>query len=289
MKGRMGRLSAVIALAALGAVSAFGQFGVDPGDSFAKLGVGSTVKSDDGRRIALRLGDKYTIEGSDTVYTVGEEVRAVPVGVGITINGTQKATVTRPRSQQTVGLFPATQFSVAGQLFDSDANEFVGGTRTVVGTVLTLDSISNLDNGRRFELGGWFFFPNDGSVNDLYQLSARYFPNKQIGFQIAYIDSTQFKASSASYHLVFDVSSQGAGVTKGVTISSRLGVGALTNFTRDSDEFGVTRRRNTTNFSTFVDVSLEITKRLSINATEWFVRDRNNDVNRFGIGLSYKL
>ena len=283
------RSVAVFALAALGAVSALGQFGVDPGDSFAKLGVGSIVKGDDGRRIALRVGDKYTLGASDTVYTVGSEVRSVPVGVGITLNGKDKATVVRQRSQQTVGVFPGTTFSVAGQLFDADANEFVGGTQSFVGTVLTLDSVSNLDNGRRFELGGFFFFPDNSDVNDLYQVAARYFPNKQIGFQVAYIDSSQFKASSASYHLLLDISTQGAGVTKGVTISSRLGVGALTNFTRDRDENGVSTRRNSTNFSTFVDVSLEITKRLSLNATEWFIRDRNNDINRFGIGLSYKL
>lgn len=293
MKGKLGRFGAVFALAALGAASSFGQFGANTGSAFAKYGPESPVVGDAGP-ILLKLGDKVKVDGSDTVYTIGPDGISLPIGVGVTISRPnekdQRAVLPAPRSQHTLGLYPGTVFSIAGQLLDEELNQLVGGTKSIVGTVVTYDVVSNLDYGRRFELGGFYFSPDSDRYGDLYQLNARYFPNKQIGFQVAYIDSTEIKASSGSFHVLFDISAQGAGRTKGKKIGARLGVGTLGNFTKDTSPDGTTRiRRQTFNFSTFLDASLEITPRLSLNATEWFIRDRNVDINRFGIGLSYKF
>ena len=274
--------------------AAFGQFGANTGSAFAKFGSETTVTGEGGAPIRLKAGDKVKVDGSDTVYTITEDGISLPIGVGVTISRPnekdQRATLTVPRSQFAFGVFPGTVFSIAGQLLNEKLNQFEGGTRSIVGTVFNFDSISNLDRGRRFEIGGFYFNPDSERYGDLYQINARYFPNKQIGFQVAYIDSTEGKASSGSYHVLLDLVSEGAGRTKGKKIGARLGIGLLQNFTKEFDAgSGGVIRSNTANFSTFLDVSLEVLPRVSLNATEWFIRDRNADINRFGVGLSYKF
>lgn len=294
LKGVYGKVGAVAALVAGLAASALGQHS-HAAETYRKYGgpSGDPLVGSDGKPIVLRRGDVVRIQGSDVQYTVGDSGVVLPIEVGVVVNGKQEARTHAPRSQHSVGLYPLSIFSIGGLLRQPD-NSLVGGTRSIVGSIFSYDVVSNLDYGRRFEFGGFYFRPYDGNDGDLYQIAGRYFPNKQIGFQVAYLNSTEAHgnsdASSFSYHVLIDVTAVPTGRPDARQITARLGVGVLNNLSKEyqlSDNQFVSR--STFNFSTFVDLSYSLGPRVSLNATEWYIRDRNADLNRFSVGASYRF
>ena len=134
------------------------------------------------------------------------------------------------------------------------------------------------------EVGGWYW--NSGSA-DLYQAQGRVFFTPQLGAQLAYIASTRTPGdNSYSGFLVYDLSSRQYSRKARPRWALEFGLGLFRDTSKDQS---TGTNSDTTDFSLYVSGSLEIAPRISLNASQWYLRDRNADLNRFALGIGFSF
>jgi len=254
------------------------------------------VISGSGKLIQLQEGDlvKYT--------RVGEEPQTVRLVRGADIyvrnvtqvevtkpNGSTEKLFIRPEKFGSYAIYPVIVWSVAGSL-QADDLSFVGGTKSLNGTLVAASQSTKLGN-RVLEFGGWFYFPRSAGSSALFQIETGLMFTDNVGLQVAYINSTndRVEADSTSYHALVRLGSDHQGSLGGRDWSAQLGLGAVQNVNSYKGLSGAnsTRKGNTVNFSSFLQLGFEIQPGVSIDGSWWYLRDRNVDVTRFGIGVSF--
>lgn len=243
-----------------------------------------TAETNVGSSTVLRDGDEVTY--NDKTYIVGRDFIAVERGSEIKVNGVPVKV--QPRFVLSAANYPFASFSVSGSLIRPSDGALTGGTKSIMGQVTALDGAFSIGERKSLEIGGFYFKEYD-KPTDLYMATVRYFPTPEFGFQVGYIDSTQQSAKSLSYMMIYRISSSLLGA-RGRLFQVELGLGALNNLTQDF-HIGSTRyvNRASVNFTSFVEVSYEFSKNWRLLGSQWFIRDRTNDVSRFGIGVGYKF
>ncbi|HMS54894.1 MAG TPA: hypothetical protein PKA27_05795 [Fimbriimonadaceae bacterium] len=260
--------------------------------------VGSTVRS----KVRLKANTLYRVLGNGPEGS--QPIVAGPIRITADsqlIRGTYielEETTLEPKpgvepikvehSLYTISLYPATMWTVAGQLFDSSNNSVTGGTTTISGATIAANAlISNPGrSGTAFEVGGFFFKPYRESDGDFYQISLGGMFTPNLGLQVGYYNSTKVDLRAVSYHMLVRLASGMVQPLGGKEWGITLGLGGFFNYAPDSGSRVV---RRTHNVSAFVSGNYAFTDRLSLVGTIWFLRDRNVDVTRLAAGISFKF
>ncbi len=169
--------------------------------------------------------------------------------------------------------YPLAAFETGGRLPNLSA-----GTTTSYGTLFAADLGVKPARARgAIEIGTWYW--NSG-VSDLYQVHLRGFFTPELGVRAAYLASTSVSGSAYTTFLVYDLTSRRIQprARRRWTVETGLGV-----------FFDPTAGRTTSSFSMYVQGSVEIAKRITINGSQWYLRDRSADLNRFALGLGYSF
>ena len=222
----------------------------------------------------------------DQKYQLPDEIRLIPLGAKVTVNGVEG---TLEASSEGTGLaaYPAAFFAVSGALVNSN-NGITGGTKIVTGYIASVDHTFASSGPQSYSIGGFYFRSYDGTA-DLYQIGIQSFPHETYGFQLAYLNSTLRNANAVSGHLLLRFANEGS---KGWAqpLSAEVGIGALADFSPDFDiPSNRYVSRQSVNFSTYIQVAYKLTDKVAILGSEWYVRDRNDDVNRMALGVSYSF
>ncbi len=178
-----------------------------------------------------------------------------------------------------LSIYPVAIFATAGRNIVSNANgNDVSGAVSVGGTLISGDVGVKLPRSRSaLELGGWYWANGD---TGLYQAQGRFFFTPQLGVQLAYLGATRVAGSAYSGFVVYDLTSRQFARRLRPRWSAELGLGLLRDTSGGQD---------TTDFSLFLSASVEIAPRISINASQWFLRDRSSDLNRFALGVGFSF
>lgn len=266
--------------------------------TFAQLGSRPTYKivgrKGNGQVIDLNFGDAVQINGK-TYYVTASNQNPLSDQSGqagpelpqkASVNG--ENVVLEKRPVLGVALYPATVFAVSGALVNS-ANSLTGGTRLTTGATLSFDEVLTAGKQSTVSLSGFYFRDYQG-LTDLYQVAFSSFPRYSYGFQFAFLDSTLKSAPGATAHVILRFENQMAARSWKSPLQADLGIGIYSDFSPNYDfADGKYVVEQSVNFSTFFEASYEIAPNVSIVGSEWYVRDRNDDVNRFGIGLSFSF
>lgn len=283
MNFRIVSVGVVLALAQVG----LAQFG--PVDSTEKKRI--TVKANTFYRVTNREGtvkyDKIRIT-NDTLLSQGD------VLVALTLEDTPDESVAPikvERNLYSISLYPLTMWTVAGQIFNSSNNSVSGGTTTISGSTIAASAlISNPKRrGTALELSGFYFLPYRESDGDFYQLSLGAMFTRNLGVQVGYYDSTKVDLKAISYHLLVRLASGMVQPEGGRSWGFGLGIGGFYNYSGDVGNGSGRSSRHTHNISAFVQGNYGFSDRLSLAGTLWFLRDRNVDVSRLSVGISYRF
>ena len=179
-----------------------------------------------------------------------------------------------------LSLYPVAIFATAGRNIQTNnaAGDEVSGAISVGGTLIAGNLGLKLPKSRSaLEIGGWYWANGD---TGLYQAQGRFFFTPQIGVQLAYLGATRVGGSAYSGFVVYDVTSRQFSRRARPRWTAEAGLGLI----RDTSS-----GQDTTDFSLFMSASLEIAPRVSINASQWFLRDRSADLNRFALGIGFSF
>lgn len=282
MKHRSLKALTAIAAAAVLAPSAMAQ--LDPAYDRSEplylsvIGVGEVILQE-GQKVTYNNAE-YIVKGGQLSPTQPGE-GPVPINSTVTTKG---MTGTLHKHMLSFGYYPLVVFSTGGSLINSK-NALVPGTYTDNGSVFALNGTIGLSGHQQFELGGFFFQPY-GVGDNLYQIDAKYMLTPNFGLQVAYINSANVNAESTSYFLI--MRSQGSlGNPRRNDLGLEVGLGLVNDFTSTYNYSTSTSiDENTLNFSAFVTLSYNLGKNVKLLASDWYIRDRNDDVTRFGLGVS---
>ena len=170
-----------------------------------------------------------------------------------------------------VGLYPLASFARAGLLSGGGA-----GTATTSGGLVSVDFGLRSANARLpIEIGGWYW--NSGNA-DLYQVHVRAFVTPEVALQVAHIDSSKVNSNSYTIFGIYELASRRVQPDTRRPWTAQFGAGLF---------FDATGGSTTTHFTTFAQGSVTLWGNLSLNASEWYVRDRSVDLNRFLLGIGY--
>jgi hypothetical protein len=257
------------------------------GQSGAKteIKVGDTVSAvKDGKvvRHTIADGEKVVENGESFVITKG---RAAKVGSSDHFELSDGSVVHVPPSF-TITVDPLAVFTFAGSLGDT------GGTKSFGGGIIAPEYSFAIGGNRSLEIGGFYFLEERG--HDVYQLDVKMFFNREMGAQLAYLNIKKGGAPALTgfglyrltsppktrrdWNLLFGV---GAYLNLANQIDPQEGGGGNTIF----PEAPV----STVNFTFFMNGSFSLGKNVSLTASHWYIRDRNSELNRFALGLSFKL
>jgi len=186
----------------------------------------------------------------------------------------------------TLTLDPLAVFSYAGALPQG------GGTESFTGVILAPNYAIGLSRQRSLEFGGFYFFEQRG--RDIYQIDSKYYFNRSVGIQASYLNLKTGNAPAFTGFLLLRIDAPnqaprnwevvfgtGAYLNVGNEVSHELGSGG--------NLFFPSVPASTLNFSFFVNGSLNLGKNISLTAGNWYIRDRNSELNRFTLGLGFKF
>lgn len=149
---------------------------------------------------------------------------------------------------------------------------FTGPGVTRFGGLISLDThIASGSGPGQFGLGAWYFY-NSSSV-DVYELHGNAYFNRNWGVQAGVLGSTHGGGNVVDLFLLYKTSP---------TASARPAV----------MQFGIgpfidpTGGRTTTDLTAFVQGTVFLADRWSLNGSYWYVRDRA-DFHRFAAGVAY--
>lgn len=214
-----------------------------------------------------------------------------------------------------VGLFPIASFGDSG-LYSSG----VSGTQTLIGELVSID-LGVMGKGgahTRYEIGSWYW---TGASKDLYEVHFRVLTVNGLGIQAGIINTskgffarpgdqnTKTDENSADLFLLYDISSdQVVKFYKKVSTNTstyeedlgreeryhrwdiQIGTGLYFDNTphinnSSSSSPNSLAYGSSVNMSLFVTASLQIKKNVSLVLSEWYYRDRYQDLNRVALGL----
>jgi len=186
----------------------------------------------------------------------------------------------------TLTVDPLAVFSYAGALPQG------GGTKSFTGAILAPNYAIDLARQRSMEFGGFYFFEQGG--HDIYQLDSKYYFNRQVGLQLSYINLKSGEAPAFTGFFLLRLESPSQTARNWQVI---LGNGAYLNVSNEishqvgggGNEFFPPVPASTINYTFFVNGSLNLGRNISLTAGNWYIRDRNSELNRFTLGLGFKF
>src|SRR5204863_6907847 len=131
-----------------------------------------------------------------------------------------------------------------GMLFAAD----VGYTRT---------------NGRSLEFGGWFWKSSD---SDVYQVHVKTYFSRELGMQLGWLNSTNEAANQITLFLTHDLASANVAPNSARKWGVQTGVGLIRGKAADPTNTG--KAPTSTDFTMYVQGSLEVGKNVTVNATQ---------------------
>lgn len=192
--------------------------------------------------------------------------------LGFTVTGRYEAVTEGSGRYGSVSIYPLAPFMRAGRFAEGGA-----GTRTQHGMLFAADVGFTPASGRSTELGGWFWGSGD---SDVFQIHAKHFFSREIGVQIGWIGSTKSSGNAYTLFGIYDLASGNVAPEARRKWGVQTGLGVI-----QDDSSG----EDSTDFTMFVQGSLEIGKNISVNATHWYLRNRIVDLNRFALGIGYSF
>ncbi len=222
-----------------------------------------------------------------------------------------------------VNVFPAV-FDVGGS-FNGGSN----GTASLFGGLLDLElgSIDRALNKKTkkielkgiYSIGGWYW---GRSGNDFYEVHGRYQTPSGLGVQIGYLNTVQgfiarpstingksvsVDAESYDIFLLYNFSSDSLHLNTQKRINPQtreledvlrqhyhnwaieVGGGVFFDASKHQVSNGVFSNNTTGNYTFYVSGGYELTPRVWLQASDWVLRDRAQDLNRVSLGLAYKF
>lgn len=182
-----------------------------------------------------------------------------------------------------VSIYPFAPFTASGTFPDGTS-----GTRTEQGRITAVDiGLTPPTSRTPFEVGGWFwsrggsFEPWKGS-GDFYQIHARgYFTTtRELGLQVAGLSSSKSGGRAITLSLLYELSKERVAPKSRTDWVIQVGLGQYIDYQGG---------RRTEDVSAFVQGSVDIGYHLTFNASEWYFRSRNLDLNRFAAGIGYNF
>ena len=192
--------------------------------------------------------------------------------LGFTVTGRYDAVTEGSGRYGSVAFYPLAPFMRGGRFAEGGA-----GTRTQHGMLFSADVGFTPASGRSFEIGGWFWGTGD---SDVFQIHAKHFITREIGVQIGWIGSTRESGNAYTLFGIYDLASGNVAPEAPRKWGVQTGLGIIQDNSSGSDS---------TDFTMFVQGSVEVGKNISVNATHWYLRNRIVDLNRFALGLGYSF
>ncbi len=169
-----------------------------------------------------------------------------------------------------VYLYPVSEFNTAGSFSTGTS-----GTKSAAGSLVGANVGFQSATGRKnVEVGGWFWTKGSG---DLYQVDVLKYVAPEVAVQAATIGSTSTKERAYSFYGIYELDSRRVAPTAPRSFGFQIAPGLY------MDTAGGT---TTYSFTSFVQGSYQIGKNLSLDASQWYIRDRGNDLTRFSVGVA---
>ena len=210
-----------------------------------------------------------------------------------------------------LSILPVALFDIGGQYGGGNA-----GTQTLLGGLIDgefgLEDVTPSSRRRgRYTIGGWYW---GRSGNDLYEVHVRAQAPKGLGLQVGYLNTTQgfvarpgpagqtraTDAQAVDLFVFYGFSSYSVAKnaedrkalskrTKG-NWSVEIGAGLYIDMSLHYLQAQQTYSSNSTaNYTFYASGSIQLYRSLSLQATEWVLRDRLQELNRITVGLGYSF
>ena len=199
--------------------------------------------------------------------------------LGFTVTGRYEAVAQGSGRYGSVALYPLAPFMRAGIFAEGGS-----GTKTAHGMLFAAEGGYTPPSGRSIELGGWFWSSGD---SDVYQIHGKTFFNRELGVQLGWIGSTGAEGNALTLFLIHDLASANVAPDSRRKWGVQTGLGIIRAKAKDPTNVGDEPTSN--DFTMFVQGSLEIGKNMSVNLTQWYLRNRITDLNRFALGVGYSF
>ena len=219
-----------------------------------------------------------------------------PGGTGrFSVSGGGAASEARvPVVSASVGLYPVASFQESG-FFPRTGRS---GTRSRTGSLVSLDVSyrpASVERNYIFELGGWYWTEGAGVPTGddyVYQFHGRMFFSKRrdYGIQGAIIQTSDRPLPNRTSYTIFaigelnsvNVNPRGTGTPW--AIQAGVGVFLDPTYDRQREQYGGT---DSEGFTVFIAPSLQLNTNLSLGASVWYLRSRQQDLNRVALGINY--
>jgi hypothetical protein len=173
-----------------------------------------------------------------------------------------------------LGVYPVAVFNSAGTF-----GAGTSGTSTNAGGLVSATlGFRNPRSAKSTEIGGWYWTKGHGG--DLYQLEARQYVAPEVALQLSRVASTSTSGQAYSAFAIYEFDSTRILPDAPHAFGFQVAPGIF------NDTSG---GKNSYSFTAFVQGSYQFSKTMSLNASQWFVRDRGNDLTRFALGVGLAL
>ena len=216
----------------------------------------------------------------------------------------------KQRYNVSLSIFPLAIFDVGG-IFSGQL-----GTQSLAGGLVDVELSTRDKNGGKYAIGSWYW-GRDGS--DLYEVHARLESKNGLGIQAGYLNTTQGffsrapnttvgqggitrnsgKQDAESYDVFLIYSLSSYSLARYFKSQPRhnwrieFGAGAYIDASRapvlNSAINGLTTTAPEANFTFYVTGSYQIGPRWWLQASNWNIRDRTQDLNRIVVGATYNF
>jgi hypothetical protein len=235
-------------------------------------------------------------QGYTPIYTLDFGNPVILTGDGTT------RTAGRRRVGLALGIFPVVTFFRSGFFPENNTS----GTNNVTGRLVALDATfvtGNDGRGPAVDVGGWYFVEggglrgkNDDPLgrpvrSDAYEVHGRVFNSarREIGIQAGVLGSTN-RANQDLYQYTFFAVSEYSSQRLRRRMKNPWAVqGGLGIFLDPNYDPSAGEARNTVGPTFFVSGSLSVSERVNLTISEWYVRNRRQDINRIGFGVGYSF
>lgn len=267
--------------------AAWGQFGNARPPTANSFGVGDVIMTDKGPR-PVKIGDVIIVNGQEIAIGPNTVLHINPSFDKVSFKDTG-AVVKLPSVPVDIGFYPFAVFSYSGALGNQ------GGTLSFNGEVFTLNAALLAGKRQSVELGGFYFAERGG--RDIYQANLRFHMTPEWGTQIAYLNTRNGHAPAITNFLLYNLSSARVASNAKRAWGLEIGIGTYWNVGKDlTAQNGAGGNvnfnevpRSTVNFTYYLNASIAITKTVNLSASQWYIRDRNGELNRFTIGLGFRF
>jgi hypothetical protein len=266
---------------------AWGQIGAVESLGRQSFGAGTVVPTDKGPR-RVKIGDVISVNGGPDIVIAADTQLSLKNGAIVVFKDTG-AVAKLPPAPVEVDVYPLAVFTYSGAL----GNE--GGTVSFNGELFALNAPLISGKLESIELGGFYFLERES--RDIYQFHLRLHATPEWGTQIAYLNTSNGHAPAITTFLLYDLTSARMAKSSRLPWALELGAGTYWNIGKDlrasegtGDNVNFTEvPRSTVNFTYYLNASVALSKKVSLSASQWYIRDRNGELNRFTLGLGFRF